>query len=423
MFKIIAGIAIILFLFTVVFNTNEPVQMVFRIAIFGVSVVGFYWTLKLKKILWLILYGLAVILYNPVIPFQFHKHSWAGFGLIGTIIFAIALVMYLRIKDVQKPTEAPHHYKDEKRPDREAKLWEKLRSREELEEIRTYIIGELCKIELTDWGQYALKAIFARSSEFTKLLIGDELDIDFLKVSERNGITDAIESFKDTDLSGVQALRQYFQRAFANIYKTTSYSAGNKFYWFGRDRVISMLRSYQASKKEFVPARIEFCDVNGEELVLDKRIDVEAIKRIKATILHPEPKVDEHATLAQLKEQYRFKIDTQNPMIEFDLDAIKKAGNFKYEGSLVNSVYIDLRSMLNLCKACDYEGIWANSDPVCDAEASYFAFGDGYVMVAKYRGAVEYFPDRLYIEFKDIDPDSWIIRWLKSYKLHLEGND
>ena len=27
------------------------------------------------------------------------------------------------------------------------------------------------------------------------------------------------------------------------------------------------------------------------------------------------------------------------------------------------------------------------------------------------------------LDIRDITPDSWLIRWLKSYKLHLEGND
>jgi hypothetical protein len=44
-------------------------------------------------------------------------------------------------------------------------------------------------------------------------------------------------------------------------------------------------------------------------------------------------------------------------------------------------------------------------------------------MVVKYRGAVDNFQDRLYVEFIDTPEDSWLIRWLKSYKLHLEGND
>ncbi len=404
-------------------NPDGVFHIALRYAIFSVSIVGIYLALKLERKTWLLLYGPAIIVYNPIIPLQLDMGSWSTLGLINAFFFIIMLVKRLRTIDVGKPTKIPCRHKHEKRSDRESKLWEKPRSREELEKLRIYFVTELSKIELTDWGQYALKAIFARSREFTKLLIGNELDIEFMKMSERSGITDAIESIKDTYLSGVTNLREYFQRFFANIYKATSYAAGNKFYWYGRDRVVGMLRSYQASRNQFTPTKIEFRDINGEELVLDKRIDAEAIQRLKESILQPEPETDEHATLNQLKEQYRFKIRSKHPMIEFDLEAIEKTGNFIYEGSLVNSLYLDLRNVLNLCKACDYEGIGANSDRLSDVEASYFAFGEGYVVVTKYRGAVEYFPDRLYVEFQEIDPDSWIIRWLKSYKLHLEGND
>ena len=41
----------------------------------------------------------------------------------------------------------------------------------------------------------------------------------------------------------------------------------------------------------------------------------------------------------------------------------------------------------------------------------------------KYRGAVDNFADRIIVEFRNLPIDSWLIRWLKSYKLHLEGND
>jgi len=97
---------------------------------------------------------------------------------------------------------------------------------------------------------------------------------------------------------------------------------------------------------------------------------------------------------------------------------MEKADVLKYNGSLVNECYLELKNMLNLFKDCEYEGLWATSDPLYDCED-----GDGLAILVKYRGAVEYFPDRLFVEFRDIDPDSWLIRWLKSYKLHLEGND
>jgi hypothetical protein len=305
------------------------------------------------------------------------------------------------------------------RPDREIKLWEKERPAKELESVREYVVDELTKLHVTDWGQYALKAICDNSPDLSKLMIGDSLDIEFIKSSEKNGINDAIQAVKKTEVNGITNLRQYFHEIFENVYRSTSYAGGSKFYWYGRDRVIGTLRTYRASQKKFTPSKIMFYDVNGEELNLDTRIDTKTMKRIQG-LLKPAEKL---AEIQELQRQHRFKIQTEYPFIEFDIGAIEKAKVLKYNGSLTNQCYLDLKNTLSLLKDCEYHGYMANTNPLYDVEVSCYSYGEGSVMLWKYRGAVEYYPDRLFVEFRDINPNSWLIRWLKSYKLHLEGND
>ncbi|KPJ64992.1 hypothetical protein AMJ44_11580 [candidate division WOR-1 bacterium DG_54_3] len=305
------------------------------------------------------------------------------------------------------------------RPDREISLWERERPAKELESVREYVVSELLKLHVTDWGQYALKAICDNSPDLSKLMIGDSLDIEFIKTSEKNGINDAVEAVKKIDINGIKTLRQYFHKIFENIYKSTSYAGGSKFYWYGRDRVIGTLRTYRASRKKFTPSTVKFYDVDGEELNLDTRIDTKTMKRIQG-LLKPAEKL---AEIQKLQKQHRFKIQTEYPFIEFDLGAIEKAKVLKFNGSLTNECYLDLKNTLSLLKDTEYDGYMANTNPLYDVEISCFSHGEGSVMLWKYRGAVEYYPDRLFVEFRDIDPDSWLIRWLKSYKLHLEGND
>ena len=348
-----------------------------------------------------------------------------GFTLVFLIIVAYHVFKRLRTtadlqKNVDEDKQTLRIDKFRKRPDREVHLWEKTIKQNELMKIRDYVIAELSRMELTDWAFYALTAVMKQSPEFSKLLISDMLDIEFIKINERSGINNAVEAIKTTNLNNVTNLRQYFHNMFENIYRATSYGGGNKFYWYGRDRVINTLRSYRASRKKFMPSDMKFYDVNGEEFKFDEGIDSKTIKKIKESI---EGLREQSKAIHELKKQCRFEIKTKNPIIEFDLETIAKKGNFKYNGSFVNSLYIDIRALLGLCQHCVYDGNWATSTRTYDVEASYFSFEEGTIMVAKYRGAVNYFPDRLYVEFVDIDPDSWIIRWLKSYKLHLEAND
>jgi hypothetical protein len=350
-------------------------------------------------------------------------NDFGAFLLVWIVTIAVILswkrFQKWRLNSTRPSEEIPKSNEVRGRADREIKLWEKERPAKELEAVRDYVVNELSKMHVTDWGQYALKAIIDNSPDLSKLMIGDSLDIEFIKTSEKNGINDAIKAVKKIDINGITTLRQYFHKVFENVYRSTSYAGGSKFYWYGRDRVIGTLRTFRASKKKFTPSKIVFYDVDGEELNLDTRISAKAIEKVKG-LLEPAKKL---AEIKELQRRHRFRVQTEYPYIEFDLETMEKANVLKYNGSLVNECYLELKNMLNLFKDCEYEGLWANSHALYDYEASYYAYGGGMAILAKYRGAVEYFPDRLFVEFRDIDPDSWLIRWLKSYKLHLEGND
>ncbi|UCG31328.1 MAG: hypothetical protein JSV53_05475, partial [candidate division WOR-3 bacterium] len=219
------------------------------------------------------------------------------------------------------------------RPEREAHLWEKVMQHKDLEKVRKYLLAELRQIGLTDWSYYALTAITNYSPEFSKLLVGDELDLEFIKKTEQNGINDAVTAVKQVHVSYSRTLRQYFHNIFTNLYRTTTYAGGDKFYWYGRDRVIAMLRSYRASEKKFMPAEVPFVDPNGEEIAFNKNIDQETVKRMRRYF----EKLQKKARAGN-KKKYKFKYDSEHPVIDFDLDRIAETGLFKCNGSLTNSL-------------------------------------------------------------------------------------
>lgn len=377
---------------------------------------------KLRTAFWEWTFGIMSL---ALIPFVHYSRVASNIiYLISVAFFAISIVVLER-KEKQITEEAIKRRKREElerpskpRPEREARLWEKRMSQKELTAVRDYILTELPKMEQTDWAYYVLAAITNFSTEFSKLLIGDELDIEFIKKTERNGIDEAIDAVKRTDISKARTLRDYFHEMFMNLYKTTSYAGGDKFYWYGRDRVIAMLRSYQASKRKFMPSEAPFYDANGDQIILNKDIDQSMVKTIKMSI----EKFRNQNRISEEEKKRKWFIP-DNPYVEFDLPAVATKGYFKYNGSLINSLYIDIRASLGLCERVSYDGNWATTSRYYDVEASYFSYDTNRIMVVKYRGAVDNFPDRLYVEFIDTPEDSWLIRWLKAYKLHLEGND
>jgi hypothetical protein len=172
-----------------------------------------------------------------------------------------------------------------------------------------------------------------------------------------------------------------------------------------------------------MPSDAKFYDIDGEEFKLDTTIDADTVQRVYESLDYLHQRVVEYEEINRLKKHYKFKIESEYPVIEFDLEAIENTGNFKYEGSLVNCLFIKLARLLYL--ASDYTCLEtrAVSKPLYDCEVSSYAYETGIIVLVKYKGVVEYFPDRLYVELQDIDLKRGLVIWLKSYKLHIEGND
>lgn len=431
MFRFLRIIAAI-FLFVAIGNIPYSYYIILRFIICGVSISGIWYAYRVRKFLWLWVFSAIAVLFNPIIPMHLKKEVWIIVDLAVIIIFLISIPMLkakakgdsAKVKSIRDFfKEKKQCKKGEKRPDREIKLWEKLMSREEFKKIHLFAISELSKMRITNWEDCALKAVCTHSPDLKKLMIKGNLDIKLIKVSERKGINDAVIAIKKTDLNDVITLRDLFHMLFKTIYRDTSYAEGNKFYWYGRDRVIQMLRTFRASTRKFMPSDVKFYDIDGEEFKLDTTIDADTIQRIHESLDYLAKKEAEHEEIKRLKKHYKFKIESEYPIIEFDLEAIKNTGNFKYEGSLVNCLFIKLARLLYL--ASDYTCLEtrAVSKPLYDCEVSSYAYETGIIVFVKYKGVVDYFPDRLYAEMQDINLDSWIARWLKSYKLHIEGND
>lgn len=431
MFRFLRIIAAI-FLFVAIGSYPYSYYIILRIITCGVSLYGIWYAYRVRKFLWLWVFSAIAVLFNPIIPIYLKKDVWIGIDLAVIIVFLISIPLLkakvkgdsAKVKSISDFLKNKEQYKEsEKRPDREIKLWEKSMSRGELKKIQRFTISELSKMRITNWEDYALKAVCTHSPSLKKLMIKGNLDIKLIKASEQKGLDDAIIAIKKADLDDVITLRGLFHKIFKTIYRDTSYAEGNKFYWYGRDRVIQILRSFRASTRKFMPSDAKFYDIDGEEFKLDTTIDANTVQRVYESLDYLHQRVVEYEEINRLKKHYKFKIESEYPVIEFDLEAIENTGNFKYEGSLVNCLFIKLARLLYL--ASDYTCLEtrAVSKPLYDCEVSSYAYEAGVAVLVKYKGVVEYFPDRLYVELQDIDLKSGMVIWLKSYKLHIEGND
>jgi len=431
MFRFLRIIAAI-FLFVAIGSYPYSYYIILRIITCGVSVYGIWYAYRVRKFLWLWVFSAIAVFFNPIVPIYLKKDVWIGIDLAVIIVFLISIPLLkakvkgdsAKVKSISDFLKNKEQYKEsEKRPDREIKLWEKSMSRGELKKIHRFTVSELSKMRITNWENYALKAVCTHSPSLKKLMIKGNLDIKLIKASEQKGLDDAIIAIKKADLDDVITLRGLFHKIFKTIYRDTSYAEGNKFYWYGRDRVIQILRSFRASTRKFMPSDAKFYDIDGEEFKLDTTIDADTVQRVYESLDYLHQRVVEYEEINRLKKHYKFKIESEYPVIEFDLEAIENIGNFKYEGSLVNCLFIKLARLLYL--ASDYTCLEtrAVSKPLYDCEVSSYAYEAGIAVLVKYKGVVEYFPDRLYVELQDIDLKSGMVIWLKSYKLHIEGND
>jgi hypothetical protein len=294
---------------------------------------------------------------------------------------------------------------------------------DELESIKNHIAEETSKLKPTDWETHALRAICAQSPQLSKLFINGELDIETIKHSELEGIQDTINIIKTISLNDSMSLRDLYGTMLKAIDEQTSHKTGDKFYWFGQDRVIKVLQSYNASTQSFGPYEIKFCDIDGKEIPLDPHIDSDMINKVKESLDWYEKTVKATSQIEALRKMYKFTIASEHPFIEFDLDAIEKTKNFQYDGALANCLFLELKKLLTISADETYPALHAVTEPLFDIVSNSFSYSGGTIVLIKYKGAVEYFPDRLYIELHNMDLQSWVVRWIKSYKLHLEGND
>jgi hypothetical protein len=291
---------------------------------------------------------------------------------------------------------------------RETSLWKDYIQRNKLSRIRNYILNELAKLPRTDWEWYVLNAIHGKSPALRYYLIDEHLDLALLKKNEAQGIKDAIRAVKITNVEYSGTLREYFHLIFENILYCCR--SDNPFYLRGQWRVVRALKSYMASVGEFVPSVKEIFNNNADGAA-DSKADI--FSKL----------ADYYDMLEELRKKYTFEINTENPVIEFDLEAIIKSRNYFYEGSLPNCLFLDLKDLLQSLTDDQFPERRSRTDKFYDGHYIGYSFGLGTIWLAKYTGAVEYFSDRLFVEFANIAPDDAIVQKLRTYKLHLEGND
>lgn len=310
-----------------------------------------------------------------------------------------------------------------KRPVREIELWQKPLQLGELNKIRKYIVDELVNIKGTNWGNFALQAMCTQAPAFRQLIVNNEVNLGAIRREEERGINDAVKSTQLILPSHKMKLRDFFHKVFKEVYTCSESFKDNRFYIYGRNRVIAKLRTFRASSGSFVESDARFYDAGGEEFELDTTVDAKILRKVKKALDFYEEHGGKVGYTDQIKEHYRFEIKSKHPVIEFDLDAITHTGNYIHAGSLVNCLFIELQKLLRLATDYSYLEPRYESNPLYDYEAVSFSYEEGIVFLVRYKGVVDYFPDRLYVELHNISPQSWLARWLKIYKLHIEGND
>jgi hypothetical protein len=290
--------------------------------------------------------------------------------------------------------------------DRETIHWSTVTYSKDIRDIRYRILRELPHLEPTEWEHAVIDAINEKSPKLLMYLTKGRLDIDILKKSEKQGIDDAIKVIDKTPVDGYFKLRAYFHDLFENI--VNSCKSENRFYLYGQQRVIQMLRCFKASACEFEPPIKK----------ADREVDAD-----EKTVSLFERLAYQYSFYKNKKNEYKNQIQRENPVIEFKLDAIRKADLFKYSGSLINSLYLELHR--RLCELTnDHPTIpLGQVETLFDGQYLRYTYRFGYVYLVKVIGAVDYYPDYIYIELQDIPADDQIFRELRAYKLHIEGND
>lgn len=290
--------------------------------------------------------------------------------------------------------------------DRETTHWSTMVYNQGIRDARYCILRELPKMKPTEWEHAIIEAINEKSPKLLMYLTKGKLDVEVLKKREKQGINDAIRVIDRTTIDGYLTLRSYFHDLFEEI--VDSCKSENRFYMYGQHRVIRVLRSFKASECELEPAISNaVCEEDKDENIVG----------IFETLAY------QYRWCKNKKRDYRDQMHRDNPVIEFNLNAIRKAEQFRYKGSLINSLYIELHR--RLCELTnDYPTVpMGQVETLFNGHYLRYEYGIGHVYLVKVTGAVDYYPDYLLIEFKDIAPDEPLLRELRAYKLHIEGND
>jgi hypothetical protein len=290
--------------------------------------------------------------------------------------------------------------------DRETIHWGTAIYNKDIRDTRYCILRKLPKMKPTEWEHTIIEAINEKSPKLLMYLTKGKLDVEKLKQREKEGMADAIRVIARTPVDRYLTLRDYFHDLFENI--VDSCKSENRFYMYGQHRVIRVLRSFKASAGEFEPA---ISEASREEDKDEKTVG------IFETLAY------QYCWCKNKKREYKDQIHRDNPLIEFNLDAIRKAGHFKYNGSLINSLYTELHR--RLCELTnDYPAFpMGQVEALFDGHYLRYAYGLGHVYLVKVVGAVDYYPDYLHIEFTNIASDDPLLREIRAYKLHIEGND
>lgn len=258
----------------------------------------------------------------------------------------------------------------------------------------------------TDWERDVFRAIVERSPALSTFVPGGKLDIETMRRRERQGIEDAIQAIEKVQAGYHVTLRSYFRALFDNI--VASCQTDNPFYMYGVRRVILALRSFRASDCDFVP------QLSGPEApqTEQKPANMDIFGALASYYSHLEKK----------KHDYKYEHLSDKPVMEFDLERIANIGYFEYQGSLVNCLYLELLQRMRLWTGQDTPENYIRTDMLYNGVTTVFTCTTGRVILVKICAAVDYYPDRLYVEFENVDKREQIIRHLRAYKHHIEGN-
>lgn len=91
LFSVLKIGAILLLLFAVAGHPPRDFYMLLRICICLISLGSAIWALHLCQAVWIGLFAIIAIVFNPLIPFYLHKSTWKLIDLASAAVFAVSL--------------------------------------------------------------------------------------------------------------------------------------------------------------------------------------------------------------------------------------------------------------------------------------------------------------------------------------------